>query len=566
MVDNNSGSEQFSKLFEELVSAMAVINVEHIDVAVVQDRLNRLAALNRLSKGVTHIYSSPADEKIGRGETIISYDNGKGGRPVHTVRIETSLMSIATMTVYMADDEPDMTEDELAKVDLAMRTALVFISRNRLQDIAYQFAFYDDQGYRSIRSFLRYLAWNGKPGAFDGMVAANYNFRHFSLVNDKYGREAGDRVLRNHYDNIQKLIGQNGTLCRLGGDNFICIFPREKMEIILEYLRRADVAYDDEGHTLTVGTYVGVFVIPEGYTVTDPNAILGKVMLAYRVAQSGVNDHIVFYDDGLMEGKDQAMRIQQQFPFSLKQKEFKVFFQPKVNTMTGEICGAEALCRWFKDGNIVPPMEFIPVIESSMDICMLDFYVLDMVCSYIRRWLDDGRNVVRVSVNFSRKHIVNEQLHEDILGIVNRHRIPHELIEVELTETTTDVEFRALQRIVGALQKEGICTSVDDFGMGYSSLNLIRVIPWNVLKVDRCFLPLGEENKSSVNNIMFKNVIAMAREMGLETIVEGVETTEQLQLLRDNKCDLAQGFLFDKPLPVEEFEKRLDMHKYTIEI
>ena len=102
--------------------------------------------------------------------------------------------------------------------------------------------------------------------------------------------------------------------------------------------------------------------------------------------------------------------------------------------------------------------------------------------------------------------------------------------------------------------------------MGYSSLNLIRVIPWNVLKVDRCFLPAGEEDNSSINNIMFKNVIAMAKEMGLETIVEGVETREQLKLLRDNKCDLAQGFLFDKPLPVEEFEKRLEEHKYIIGI
>ena len=566
MADNNSGSEQFSVLFEEMVSAMAVINKELIDVGLVQDRLNRLAAMLRLSKGFTRIYSSPADERLGCGETIISYDNGKNGRPVHTVRIETSLMSITTMTVYMADDEPDLTEDELAKIDLVMRTALVFISRNRLQDIAYQFAFYDDQGYRSIRSFFRYLAWNGKPGAFDGMVAANYNFRRFSLINDKYGRDAGDRVLRNHYDHTQKLIGKNGTICRLGGDNFICIFPREKLEILMEYFRHADVIYDTEGHTVPVSAYVGVFMIPEGYTVTDPNSIMGKVMLAYRVAQSGVNDHIVYYDDSLMEGKDRAMRIQQQFPGSLKKKEFRVFFQPKVNVVTGEIRGAEALSRWFRNGNIVPPMEFIPVLERSSDICMLDFYVLDQVCDYIRKWLDEGRNVVRTSVNFSRKHIVNEQLHEDILGIIDRHRIPHELIEIELTETTTDVEFRALQRIVNGLQKEGICTSVDDFGMGYSSLNLIRVIPWNVLKVDRCFLPLGDEKTNSVNNIMFKNVITMAREMGLETIVEGVETKEQLQLLRDNNCDLAQGFFFDKPLPVEEFEKRLGTYKYMIGI
>ena len=212
------------------------------------------------------------------------------------------------------------------------------------------------------------------------------------------------------------------------------------------------------------------------------------------------------------------------------------------------------------------PMEFIPVLEMNMDICTLDFHMLEVVCRDIRKWIDEGKTIPRISVNFSRKHLMNPDLVDNILSIIDKYEVPHSYIEIELTETTTDVEFRALQRIVGALQKEGICTSVDDFGMGYSSLNLIRVIPWNVLKVDRCFLPLGEENESSVNNIMFKNVIAMAREMGLETIVEGVETTEQLQLLRDNKCDLAQGFLFDKPLPVEEFEKRLDMKKYAIEI
>ena len=566
MADNKSDTEQFSGLFEELVSAMAVVNSGQIDVAEVQDKLNRMAAMLRLSKGVTHVYSSPAEERMGRGETIISYDNGKNGRPVHTVRIETSLMSVTTMTVYKADDEPDLTEQELARIDLVMRTTLVFISRNRLQDIAYQFAFYDDQGYRSIRSFFKYLAWNATPGAFDGMVAANYNFRHFSIVNDKYGRSSGDRVLRNHYDHMQKLIGKEGILCRLGGDNFVCIFPREKLEILLEYLRHADVQYDDEGHTVGIDSYAGVFVIPDGYTVKDPNAIMGKIMLSYRVARSGVDDHIVFYNEGLMEGRKQAMRIQQQFPDSLKNKEFRVFFQPKVDVLTGEIRGAEALSRWFRENSIVPPLDFIPVLERSSDICMLDFYVLDRVCEHIRKWLDEGRKAVRISVNFSRKNIVNEQLHEDIIGVINRHRVPHELVEIELTETTTDVEFRALQRIVGGLQKEGICTSVDDFGMGYSSLNLIRVIPWNVLKVDRCFLPAGEEDNSSINNIMFKNVIAMAKEMGLETIVEGVETREQLKLLRDNKCDLAQGFLFDKPLPVEEFEKRLEEHKYTIEI
>lgn len=190
--------------------------------------------------------------------------------------------------------------------------------------------------------------------------------------------------------------------------------------------------------------------------------------------------------------------------------------------------------------------------------------MLDIVCSHIRKWLDEGKRAVRVSVNLSRRHIVNPNLLDNIIEIIDRHNVPHEYIEIELTETTTDVEFKDLKRIVEGLQKQNICTSVDDFGMGYSSLNLIRVVPWNVLKVDRIFLPMDGESKDSARSVMFKYVVAMAKELGLECIVEGVETVSQLQLLKDNDCDFAQGYLFDKPLPLEEFEKRLDMRVYSL--
>jgi len=126
------------------------------------------------------------------------------------------------------------------------------------------------------------------------------------------------------------------------------------------------------------------------------------------------------------------------------------------------------------------------------------------------------------------------------------------------------VEFKDLKRIVEDLQQHSICTSVDDFGMGYSSLNLIRVVPWNVLKVDRAFLPEDGESKYSTRSVMFRYVIAMAKELGLECVIEGVETPAQVELLRENCCEEAQGYLFDKPLPIEEFEKRLDMGKYDI--
>ena len=203
-------------------------------------------------------------------------------------------------------------------------------------------------------------------------------------------------------------------------------------------------------------------------------------------------------------------------------------------------------------------MEFIPVLEGTSDICRLDFHMLDLVCCHLRKWLDAGKKAGRVSVNFSRRHMANPGLADKIIEIIDRHGVPHEYIEVELTETTTDVEFKDLQA-------NGICTSVDDFGMGYSSLNLIRVVPWNVLKVDRVFVPLDDEATDSARCIMFKHVIAMAKELGLECIIEGVETNAQVKILRDFGCDKVQGYLFDKPLPIEDFEQRLDMQRYDID-
>ena len=190
--------------------------------------------------------------------------------------------------------------------------------------------------------------------------------------------------------------------------------------------------------------------------------------------------------------------------------------------------------------------------------------MIDSVCADIRRWLDNGFEPVRVSVNLSRKHLVNTDLLSDIFSIIDRNNVPHDYIEIELTETTTDVEFRVLKEVVSGLQANGICTSVDDFGMGYSSLNLIREIPWNVLKIDRCFLPADDESEESITSLMYRHVVAMALDMGLECITEGVETAKQIKILRGNHCLFAQGFIFDKPLPKEQFEELLGTHRYDI--
>ncbi len=244
------------------------------------------------------------------------------------------------------------------------------------------------------------------------------------------------------------------------------------------------------------------------------------------------------------------------FPEALKNEEFLVYYQPKVSLRNYRLAGAEALVRWKHADSFIFPDQFIPVIEREGGICDLDFYMLDHVCANLRHWLDQGRRMVKVSVNLSRQHLGDEKLVEKIIKTIDDRNVPHELIEIELTETTTDVGFAELRRVIDGLHEQMISTSVDDFGMGYSSMNLIRELPWDVLKIDKCFLPKSENDRRQY--IMLKHIISLAQDIGLDTIVEGVETIEHVKMLKENNCFLAQGYFFDKPLPIEEFEKRLE--------
>ena len=545
----------FYRLFERLVSAMT--DMEHLDYKLIESIIAEITVSFRLSKGVARLYKNPKEEAMGAGETLCCYDSGKKDKRVMYLRAVTSVMSIGTISVYMAEDEEPLSTIEYTRVELLMRMTLSYLTRNRLRDAVEELTFHDNSGFENFRSFFKYIT--EKANRLGGKVAFRYNLRHFTLVNQELGRKVGDVTLRNHYETLQRMIGDRGTLCRLGGDNFVAICGGEQLGSIVNFLAEAPIVYDlHNGKSVNISTSAGIYCIPDVFILKDPSDIMERINTAYHVAQSGGRERMVFYDDTLDESKAKSMRVQQLFPEAFRNEEFIVYYQPKVNINTGEISGAEALCRWIHDGEVVSPADFIPMLEETDDICQLDFYMLDHVCRDIRRWIDTGRKVVRISVNFSRKHMLNINLIETIIKIVDRYEVPHEFIEVELTETTTDVEFSDLKRIVNSLQKAGIYTSVDDFGVGYSSLNLIREMPWNVLKVDRSFLPIEGAERNKAADIMFRHVISMARDLGLECIVEGVETEKQVELLRSNNCEFAQGFLFDKPLPVMNFEKKLD--------
>lgn len=557
--------EQYFSVFERLIDSMTnprkFVRSEFIGI------LTEICHLFDLTKGVTEFYMSLSAEKAGDGEIMVDYDDGRPSRVALYRRFVTPSMTVIKCTIYMPEDAEPLSEEDYYRVDLIVRAMQSFISRNRLVGFVEKLAFYDGEGYPNINYFSRYLEKVNEKGVFPGKTALQFNLRHFALINQEIGRESGDVVMRRYFEEVQKVVGEDGVVCRMGGDNFLALVRNDVLQQVLFMLEGFPVTYDEErGKRVMVSAYAGVYVIPDDFVFDQPGSIFGKVIPAGQEAKFSPESNIVYYTEKTNLRKEHAMRIRMLFAAGMDNDEFRAYYQPKVDVVTGRIVGAEALCRWIRDGKVVPPMEFIPILEQNTDICRLDFRMLDMVCKDIRRWLNEGREVVRVSVNLSRKHLLDVDLLEHLMKIIDENKVPHEYIELELTETTTDVEFRDLKRVVGGLRKAGIFTTVDDFGIGYSSLNLIREIPWDVLKLDRCFLPTDDDiEDGGVTGLMFSHVVSMARSMGLECVAEGVETKKQLELLKTNNCLIAQGFLFDRPLPVGEFEQRLSKRSYEVE-
>ena len=552
---------RYSELMDQLVDLMTVTGT--FDLRRIYAVLTELSRILRASKGITSFYKTPEHERLGKGERYVCYDSGEPSHLVLREQTVTATGMTAVCEVYQADDEPPFTDLERSRVQRIQRMMITFMSRKRLSDEVERLTFYDDEGYRNLRYYFSHIGRVAREGKLAGKVAGRFNLRHLSRINRDIGRASGNILMRNYISALEEIIGETGFVCRLGGDNFVFLCSKECMEAVEAVLRGIPVEYEkNKGERVMISAIAGLYRIPENAEIRTADEIMDHIISAYESARNDGKETIVYSTEQLIHEKEKILAVQQAFSKAVQNEEFLVYYQPKIDVIDNEITGAEALCRWNHEGKIISPAEFIPILERNLDICKLDFYMLDHVCRDIRRWLDEGKKVVRVSVNFSRKHMIDADLFDHIVKIIDSHHVPHKYLEIELTETTTDVEFRDLKQMVNSLQCEGISTSVDDFGIGYSSLRLLKDIPWNVLKVDKSFLPNENPEEADRNSILFKYVIAMARELGLECIAEGVETKEQVEVLRDNSCNIAQGFYYDKPLPVEDYEKRLDHYTY----
>ena len=284
--------------------------------------------------------------------------------------------------------------------------------------------------------------------------------------------------------------------------------------------------------------------------------MLDRTHLALENAKKISGEKIQFYDEADLRRIVTEKQIENSMEEALERGDFSVYLQPKCDFKTGRMAGAEALVRWKKgDAGLVRPDDFIPIFEKNGFILRLDMFILEQVVSLLSRWKSCGLTPVPVAVNFSRLHLNDSRYIPQMTCLVDKYGVAHNLIEVELTENVILNNLECAQNVIRGLHRKGFSVAMDDFGSGYSSLNVLKNLQFDGIKLDKEFLGGFDENENAKKVI--EGAVRMIKSLGVKVIAEGVETREQADFLRRTGCDVAQGYLFSKPVDVEAFEALL---------
>jgi len=496
-------------------------------------------------------------EPAGIDTSAVLFESEKGfGNDVYNTRYETPGNSTVDFWLY---PYPGYVWNDEEKRELEFLTRQLFLisGRGRLLFLLNRASVMDTAtGISNAAGLIRFGAFMAKEGRLHEYNGLFINIRNFNYFNQRVGSYHADSFLYKYAQKLRLFVLEDEGLGRLGGDDFFVFIKKTRMGVFQEYLDDIQVDMEKQnGETecFEIKVRAGVYDINEG---DEPGTVIERASLALANAKRQTEKSFVWYSPEMLERDMRFKHIVMAFPNALAKKEFVAYYQPKVALNGNILCGCEALTRWVKDGELVPPADFIPALEQEGSVCELDYYILDKVCEDIRNWLDAGIEPVPVSVNFSKHHFRDRNFISRVIGTIRKYHLDPKYIEVELTENTSFGELQQLEAFMKEMKANQIPVSIDDFGTGYSSLNLLRSLDADIIKIDKSFIDMLEENDTG-NEILIKNIINMINELGKSVVAEGVETAKQANFLRDAGCAVVQGFLFDKPMDLDAFTRRL---------
>lgn len=377
---------------------------------------------------------------------------------------------------------------------------------------------------------------------------------NFKLVNDTYGVEEGNKLLGYLADKLEIITKKKHNLCaRVYADQFLLFMERTEsyLECMVDDIESSMIAYPVD---MKLHVKFGIYNVDD--INVNVNAMCDRAVMAVKSIKSDFNKQYAYYDDSFREKMLVEQEITNDIDLALKDNQFKVYLQPKYNILEGKLAGAEALVRWIHpEKGFMNPGQFISILEKNGFITDLDIYVWNKTCEYIARWIKTGKKYVPVSVNVSRKDVYKQNLPEILMDIVTAHGLLPKHLHLEITESAYTENQEQLLSVVEKLKEQGFIIEMDDFGSGYSSLNMLSEFPIDILKLDMKFIQNSGSNIK--NRSIMSSVIDLAKKIDLSVVAEGVEEQSQVTMLKGMGCDMVQGYYFAKPLTEEEFRNRL---------
>ncbi|MDD5936604.1 MAG: EAL domain-containing protein [Clostridiales bacterium] len=526
--------------------------ISHLIHELPSDRIEDLCLYKKAENGI--VYSDELSDLISLSEEMASYPIVKSIHSIFQFGISDHSHDVGFITFGICNESHKWLKNEIDSLSLLSKIISSYLIRLRSMQKADFIAQKDilTNAY-NFNTFLTVANQRLKEHPEQSYAMIYSDIFQFKLINDNYGYQSGDDILKQLCNIFNEVGGKDSVLCRITGDKFTLLLPYETIDDLSEKARNiltlSKQISSIKGDTYKINVMIGIYMITENDTAI---VAVDRANIARKNAQKTRKENYKFFNEHMRSALIERKNIEDVMEDALANGEFSVYYQPKVNIDTGTICGAEALIRWNRPGiGVVSPGSFIPLFEDNGFITQIDFFVLDKVGAYLKEKLDQGIKIFPISVNFSREHFKTDTLPDRLQATIEKYNIPPQLIEVEITESAFGNSDRYWTHILQQIRSLGFGLAMDDFGSGLSSLNLLSDLPFKVLKIDKDFFHSKTTHKRE--RIVISNIVRMAKELDMEVICEGVETYEQLMFLKSIGCYMAQGYYYDKPLPEDEF-------------
>ena len=431
----------------------------------------------------------------------------------------------------------------------------IVISNNKKQKQLFDYAYIDQITKKGNIYYFRKKGQEilNKEKSKGNQYLLILDINKFKMINKAYGYKTGDTILNGIGEELEKTLGKQSLICRYSNDYFAVLFEyKEDIRKIVNTLVKNIESLKIDSNVYNLSVNMGIYKLTDADT--NISVAMDKAIIAHSASKGDVFDKFHIYDEKMEKELEKESKIEHEMNQALANKEFKVYYQPKVYTQDEKLYGAEALVRWEHNGKMIPPNEFIPLFEKNKFILKLDLYIFEQVCSDMKKWKEKYGKEPVISVNISREHFLDEHFLEKYMMITAKNGINTNKIDLEITETATVEAGIDIIEIMNKMKKLGFLISIDDFGTGYSSLSTLQDMPADILKIDKSFVDrIGKNEKNMIDYIL-----TMAKELNLTTIAEGVETKGQRDYLLEKGCEIIQGYYYAKPMPEEEFKEYME--------